>query len=66
MKFKMQPEYFKCVFIIIFLFSKNDVKNQLKAYFRRKATGSKGPVAREQLIIPATKHVNKTVNKNIN
>ena len=41
-------------------------KTNLRAYFRRKATGSKGPVAREQLIIPATKHVNKTVNKNIN
>ena len=62
----MQPEYFKCVLSSFFFSVKMTSKTNLRAYFRRKATGSKGPVAREQLIIPATKHVNKTVNKNIN
>ena len=62
----MQIEYFKCVFIIIIFFSKNGVtsKADLRAYFKRKAAGSDGPVAKRQIaspemIIPPIENVNR-------
>ena len=33
-KFEMQIEYFKSVFIVLVLFSKNGVKNRLKGIFQ--------------------------------
>ena len=38
----------------LFFSVKMTSKTDLRAYFKRKATGSKGPVAKEQMIIPAT------------
>ena len=35
------------LFIIIILFSKNGVKTELRAYFKRKAAGPEGPVPKK-------------------
>ena len=44
----------------LFFSVKMTPKTDLSAYFKRKATESKGPVAKEQMIIPATENANKT------